>query len=339
MTSPLAAALFALAAVAAAHPAAAAEKIAPKVMVITMFDAEAKPWLEGRDLDIVVPVPGLSTSFPDVRCDAAGLCLMTTAMGFANAATSVSALVLSDAFDLRGTYFLIAGIAGVDPNDGTLGGAYWARYVIDGGLRHEIDPRQIPQGWSSGLLGLGARDPNQKPTWGAGTEVYALNPALAARALALSEHTALADDDTARAYRETYPQPAARAAPTVALCDTVSVDTYWHGSLMSEAIETWTAVLSDGAARYCTTQMEDNATMTALRRGADAGRLDFDRVAVLRTASNFDREPPGKTALESLTADSGGFGPATANAYRVGSAFADAVIADWLAWSRGVPAD
>ena len=125
----------------------------------------------------------------------------------------------------------------------------------------------------------------------------------------------------------------------MALCDTVSVDTYWHGSLMSEAIETWTAVLSDGAARYCTTQMEDNATMTALRRGADAGRLDFDRVAVLRTASNFDREPPGKTALELLTADFGGFGPATANAYRVGSAFADAVIADWLAWSRGVPAD
>ena len=55
-------------------------------------------------------------------------------------------------------------------------------------------------------------------------------------------------------------------------------------------------MISDGAARYCTTQMEDNATLTALRRGADAGRLDFDRVAVLRTASNFDREPPGKTA-------------------------------------------
>ena len=72
-------------------------------------------------------MPGLSKAFPDVRCDAAGLCLMTTAMGFANAATSVSA-ALSDAFDLRHTYFLIAGIAGVDPNDGTLGGAYWARY-------------------------------------------------------------------------------------------------------------------------------------------------------------------------------------------------------------------
>ena len=84
--------------------------------------------------------------------------------------------------------------------------------------------------------------------------------------------------------------------------------------------------------------MEDNATLTALRRGADAGLLDFGRVTVLRTASNFDREPPGKTPIESLTAESGGFVPATTNAFRVGSAFADAVIADWPAWEGGVPA-
>jgi hypothetical protein len=60
---------------------------------------------------------------------------------------------------------------------------------------------------------------------------------------------------------------------------------------------------------------------------------------LLRTASNFDREAPGQTPIASLTAKSGGFGPATTNAYRVGSAFADAIIADWTAWSEGVPAD
>ena len=85
--------------------------------------------------------------------------------------------------------------------------------------------------------------------------------------------------------------------------------------------------------------MEDNATLTALNRAAEAGRLDFDRVAVLRTASDFDREPPGRTPIDSLPADAGGFVPATENAYRVGSTFADAVIAGWPAWSQGVPAD
>ena len=97
--------------------------------------------------------------------------------------------------------------------------------------------------------------------------------------------------------------------------------------------------MTDGAARLCISQMEDNATLTALKRAADAGRLDFDRVAVLRTASDFVREPPGETPIASLLADGGGFGPATENAYRVGSTFADAVIAGWSAWSEGVPAD
>ncbi|SEM35430.1 Purine nucleoside permease (NUP), partial [Variovorax sp. YR750] len=33
-----------------------------------------------------------------------------------------------------------------------------------------------------------------------------------------------------------------------------------------------------------------------MKRGASAGLLDLRRVAVLRTASNFDRPHPGQTA-------------------------------------------
>ena len=93
-------------------------------------------------------------------------------MGYANAATSVAAVIFSGKFELSKTYFLVAGIGGVDPSDATLGSALWARYVVDGGLRHEIDPRQVPAGWPNGMLGLGATVPDEKPTWGAGTEVY-----------------------------------------------------------------------------------------------------------------------------------------------------------------------
>ena len=156
-------------------------------LVITMFGPETAPWLEGRKLDTRVAVPGLSKEFPEVACDAAGLCVMTTSMGYANAATSVSAVILSGEFDLSKTYFLIAGIAGVDPSDATLGSALWARYVIDGGLRHEIDPRQVPADWPNGMLGLGAEAPGEKPTWGAGTEVYHLSDPLVDRALELDQ--------------------------------------------------------------------------------------------------------------------------------------------------------
>lgn len=335
----LSAAAFAAGLAWTAPAALSQETLAPKVLVITMFGDEAKPWLEGRKLDTKVEVPGLSKEYPEVACDAAGLCVMTTAMGFANAASSVSAVLQSGLFDFEQSYILIAGIAGVDPSDGTLGSAHWARFAVDAGLRHEIDPRQIPADWPDGVVALGAKRPGEKPGWGAGTEIYRLNEQLANKAFALTGNVELVDSDEAKAYRAAYKTAPANAAPAVSICDTLSTDTYWHGSIIAKSMGDWVSLLTEGAGNYCTTQMEDNATLTALQRGADAGLLRFDRIALLRTASNFDREPEGMTAANSLSAKSGGFGPATANAYRVGSKFADAVINDWAKWEKGVPTE
>lgn len=334
----LASAALAAALATTATTAWAEQPIAPKVLVVTMFGGEAKPWLEGRKLDTKLRVPGLSKEYPEVACDAVGLCVMTTAMGYANAASSVSAVIYSGLFDLKQSYILIAGIAGVDPSDGTLGSAHWARFAVDAGLRHEVDPRQIPADWPDGVVALGAKAPGEKPKWGSGTEIYKLNDKLADKALALTSDVELADSDETKAYRTAYRTAPGNAAPAVSICDTLSTDTYWHGTKTAESMGKWVSLLTEGAGNYCTTQMEDNASLTALQRGADAGLLQFERIALLRTASNFDREPEGKTAMESLSADSGGFGPATANAYRVGSKFADAVIGDWAVWQKGVPA-
>ncbi|HEX2529461.1 MAG TPA: purine nucleoside permease [Geminicoccus sp.] len=320
-----------------AGSALAQDKLAPKVMVITMFGEEAKPWLEGEQFTSKVAVPGLFKEYPNVDCNEAGLCHMTTGMGFANAASSVAAVVLSDQFDLRDTYVVIAGIAGVDPEDGTLGSAHWARFAVDGGLYHAIDPRQVPEGWAHGVVPLGAAEPGQAAKWSAGTEVYRLSEPLLQQAFALSRQVELMDGDQAKAYRQAYAPPPELSAPLVSICDTLSSDTYWHGSMIADAMASFVASATKGEGNYCTTQMEDNATLTALRRGADAGLLDFDRIAVLRTASNFDREPPGKTAIESLTATSGGFVPSTTNAYRVASKLTDAILADWDNWKDGVP--
>jgi purine nucleoside permease len=124
------------------RPAAAdSPPAAPKVLVITMFGGEAKPWLDGEALAHKLAPPGLSKTYPDVSCSDDGLCGMTTGMGYANAASSVAALVFGGQFDLTKTYFLIAGIAGVDPAEGTVGSAHWARFAVDGGLQNEIDAR------------------------------------------------------------------------------------------------------------------------------------------------------------------------------------------------------
>ena len=330
----LAAALIA----ALSRPVAADEPpVAPKVLIITMFGGEAKPWLDGEELTHKFAPPGLFRANPDVVCSDRGLCLITTGMGYANAASSIEALVFGGKFDLTKTYFLVAGIAGVDPAAGTLGSVHWARFAIDVGLQNEIDPREAPDDWSAGYLAIGAPAPGKKVEDHYGDEVYRLNEDLLQAAFRLTKDVDLVDSGAAKAYRAKYAEPAATAPPQVSICDTISSDTWWHGARLAAAMEAYAKLVTDGAANPCTTQQEDNATLTALKRGAEANRLDFSRVAILRAASNFDREAPGQSAAESLAARSGGYLPSVANAHRVAATLAHAIVDDWATWSVGPP--
>jgi purine nucleoside permease len=310
-----------------------------KVMVITLFGPEAAPWIAQLPLKQSIRVPGLSAEYPEIRCTDSGICVMTTGMGHANAAASTMALALSSQFDLTHTYFVVTGIAGIDPNVGTLGAAAWARYLVDFGLQQEFDAREAPAGWDTGYVGIGAADPGTRPKLEYGTEVFQLDEALLQRALALSRGAKLEDNDTAAAYRKQYPQAAAQAAPSVLQCDTLGGDTWWHGARLGERASSWTRLLTDGKGTYCTTQQEDNATYESLRRGAAAGRLDLHRVAVLRTGANFDRPHPGQTAQASLNAQSGGFPISTANLVRAAWPLVSDIVARWPQWREGVPKD
>ena len=134
-----------------------------------MFDQETKPWLENLTLDRKIAIPGLSTDAPDVACND-DLCVMTTTMGFENAAASVSAVALSPEFDLNKTYFLIAGIAGIDPAQGTLGSGTWADFVVNGGLFHRLGKGEVPTEWTPTMVELGAKAPGEKQGWHGGSE-------------------------------------------------------------------------------------------------------------------------------------------------------------------------
>jgi purine nucleoside permease len=315
----------------AAHALASEPPLAPKVLVVTMFPDETKPWLENEAFPLKITPPGLTKANPDVACSEAGLCVLTTGMGYANAASSIASLVFGGRFDLKETYFIIAGVAGVDPAEGTLGSAHWARYAADAGLLYEIDAAGAPPGWGAGLHAF----ENGQEQYG--DLVYRLNEDLLQAAYRLSKNVELADNDAAKAYRAKYPEPAAAAPPKVTICDTISSDTWWFGARLAAAMNAHAKDIAGGEARPCTSQQEDNATLTALKRGADAGLIDFGRVAVLRAASDFDREPPGETAVSSILASTGGFPIAVTNAYRAASALAHAIVADWETWKAGPP--
>lgn len=313
-----------------------------KVLIITMFEPEATPWIEPLALKQELPVPGLLPTHPALRCNADDVCLLTAGMGHANVAASTLAVALDPRLDLRRAYVLIAGIAGIDPAQGTTGSAAWARWLVDFGIAHELDAREMPRGWPAGYLGIMTKGPGEKPKLEYFTEVARLDEALLQKALALTRDAPLADSDAARAYRARYRRAPANQPPRVIQCDTLGGDTWWHGHRLGEHARRWTRLLTDGQGTYCTTQQEDNATYNALARAAAAGRVDLKRLMVLRTASNFDRPYPGQTAYASLMASttgaSGGFVPATQNLYVVGGRVVRDIVAHWDQWRDGVPA-
>ncbi|HRE79955.1 MAG TPA: hypothetical protein PLN52_02845 [Opitutaceae bacterium] len=147
-----------------------AATLAPKVVVVTMFEpgddtgdvpGEFQLWVEREALDRVIPFP---QGFRDLRTNADGSVLaIVTGIGTARSAASIMALGSDPRFDLRQSYWLIAGIAGIDPRDGTIGSAAWAEWIVDGDLAHEIDPREAPPEWSTGYLPLRKSKPTSSP--------------------------------------------------------------------------------------------------------------------------------------------------------------------------------
>lgn len=320
----------------------AAERRELKVLIVTMFEPEAAPWVAPFRLVDAVPVPGLLPEHPALRCNAEGVCLLVTGMGHSNAAASTLAVSLDPRLDLSRAYVLVAGIAGIDPARGTTGSVAWARWLVDFGIAHEIDAREMPKGWSGGHFGITTERPGQKPAFEYHTEAFRLDEGLLQAALRLSRDIPLDDSAAAQAYRRHYARAPANQPPAVIQCDTLAGDTWWHGHRLGWQARAWTRLLTDGEGVYCTTQQEDNATYNALSRAAAAGRVDLKRLAVLRAGSNFDRPYPGQSAHASLMAStrggSGGFDIATRNLARVGGVLVRDIVARWPQWREGVPA-
>jgi purine nucleoside permease len=336
-----------------------------KVMIINMFGgtpfphSEASAFTGNLGLTESIPVRGLSPDYPNILCNSDDVCQMVTGEGHANVAASTMALILSDKFDLRHTYFLIAGIAGIDPHEGTTGSAAWARYLIDYGISWEIDAREIPgsaadpttPAWPNGYLAISPADTTVQPSNSLPHiptpyhgEMYQLNEALLQKILSLTSKVDLTGNDnaTAQAYRARYAEAQAKAPPRVIQCDTMAGDTWFHGIKLGERATAWTTLWTGGKGTYCTTQQEDNATYMALTRAAISGLVDLDRVAVLRTASNFDRPYPGQSAWDSLCScgpggSSGGFEPSIRNLWAVAAPFINDVVAHWDEWKLRVP--
>lgn len=294
-------------AVLSAQKAPATKPIPIKVVVVAMFevgeDTGDKPgeyqlWVEREHLDQIIPVP---TAFHHARLNKDGVLGILTGMGTAKAAASVMAVGLDPRFDFSHAYWIVAGIGGGDPADVSLGSAVWAEHVLDGDLAYELDARQIPAEWPTGYVPLRRATPYETPALPESGELYTLNLSLVSWAVRLTQDTPLADSADLRKARARFAGfPNAVKPPFVTKGDDVSSSTFWHGSKMSEWANAWTRYFTNGKGNYMVCGMEDTGTLQALTFLAQAGRVDLQRVLVLRAVSNFDQEPPGSSAGDSL---------------------------------------
>jgi len=323
-----------------------------KVVVVAMFErgndtgdgpGEFQLWVERLPLADSLPFP---QGYRQLRYNAErGVLGMVTGVGTAKAAASVMALGMDPRFDLSQAYWVIAGIAGIDPEDASTGSAAWAEWLVDGDLSHEIDTREIPEDWATGYIPLRKAEPYQQPVPQNNEGVaYRLNPGLVDWAYELTKDIPLMDNpdiQQMRALYEGYPQ--AQQPPMVMKGDQLAAMTYWHGKLLNDWANEWTRYWTNGTGNFVTSAMEDTGSLQALTFLDAADKVDVNRVLVLRTGSNFTMQYPGVTAAESLAGEKlkgGGYSafvPAIEAAFNVGSTVVNELVDKWEVYGQQIP--
>jgi purine nucleoside permease len=327
----------------------------PRVVIVSYFEVgadtgdqpgELQFWVERDHLDRTIVVPGMSRA---VRANASGTEIaVAVGPGNINPAVNLMALGADPRFDLRMSHWLLNGIAGISPQDGTIGAAVWTDFVINGDLAKEIDPREKPAAWPDGFVSLDGEAPTDSKggagweddvrRW-SGTEARAnrrgnvirLNGDLLRWAYAQTKDMQLPESAPMRALRLRYRGFAGTASgPQVQTGANLATEIFWHGKLMDAWGHRWVQFETDGLAQMGTTAMNDTGALLALHALTLQGKADWNRALLLRTASNFDMPPEGMTAAESLAAERHGaytaYLPSLEAAYAVGHR----VVEAWL---------
>lgn len=301
---------------------------------------ELQYWAERQHLDQSIKVPGVDHP---LLTNGKGLYAMVSGTT-SRCAVQIMALAADPRFDLRSTYFIMDGIAGGDPKEVSLGSAVWVGTTVDNNPAFEIDSREIPASWPYGLVALGATEPgkgskdvdsvpaagaSESGTGGVGTVAFKLNPALVAWAYNLTKDVALPNNEAMKAFGARFrDNPKAQMPPAVQIGDSIAGDRFFHGALMTKWAEDWVRIYTRGKGTLAVSDCEDAGAGLAFQRLAQMGKVDFNRLLILRTVCNFIVPATGVTPQQSLfgdtISDSSGtaYLPALESAYRVGSVVA-----------------
>lgn len=322
---------------------------AVKVVVVTLFEigddtgdraGEFQLWKERRQFDEILPFHGYKNLHYNSED---GLLVMVTGIGTARAAAATMAVGMDPRFDLSKAYWLTVGIAGIDPEDATVGSAAWAEYLVDGDLGHHIDAREIPEDWPFGYFPRYTTRPFDPEKPEPSGEMYRLNPGLTEWAYQLTKGIELPDDPSVQLERDLYTEhPNARGKPKVIKGDHIAALTFWHGALLNDWANQLVEYWSEGKGNMVTSAMEDTGSYLSISWLDKIGRADKDRFMVLRMGSNFTMQPPTRTAAENLLKETQGYKYAgleiaVESGYIVASRVVDELLENWAQYEDTIP--
>ena len=210
--------------------------------------------------------------------------------------------------------------------------------MIDFGF--EIDAREIPDNWETGILPLGAQEPFGQPKYGAEDlvrdyQVFQFNEALVEKAMRLCKDVPLVAPENMADYLARFPAdlPTARP-PVVTRGANMSGARYFHGKLATDWARKWTQHWTKGAGKFTICGMEDSGTLHAIDHLTKIGRANRNRVLLLRTASNFTQPPPDECASLHFTEENTfpAFDAALENGYRCVTAVIDDILENGPEW-------
>jgi purine nucleoside permease len=259
----------------------------------------------------------------------------------------MAALISDPRFDVSHTYWIVAGIAGVDPAAATVGSAAWARWVVDGDPVFEMDDREIPKDWPYGIYALGTKRPDVKPDasgvhsvglqQGSSGMVWKLDAGLVGWAYGLTKGVTLADNPALVKARGAYAaQGGVQAAPSVMLGDTLATVRFWHGAKRTQWARNWVKTWTDGDGHFVMSACEDQGILDVLTLYGADHKVDPARVLVLRGGSNFTEEPAGHSqVLDDFTP--GGALAAYESVYRTATPVVRALVSGWATYRDHLP--
>ena len=346
--------LSAFAVPAAAAPAKVpAKPIEVRVVIVTTWEAikngqdvggELHDWLTQWPLKTAIAFPiGVHPLQYDPKHHVLAI---LTGMATARAAASITALGADPRFDLSHAYWIVTGTAGVDPKTASAGSVAWARWVVDGDLAQELDPRDMPADWPTGVVPYERTSPYAQPAPPGQSEAanvaYALNRKLVDWAYAQTRDISLPDDAVMAKLRAPYAGAGVKP-PFVLEGEGLMSARNWYGDHMNDWAERWVDYWTGGQGVFVMSAEEDTGILQAITFLAHAHRARLDRVLVLRGGSDYTLEPPGMTPAQFLDKETHAGFPAEKealdNLYRVAGPVARKLADDWATTKETTPGD